>query len=448
MSPFDWGLNFAISHFPALLQAALIPALIKVFLRYVEYYRPIPPRQAFIVVALDLGTKAWLLVTIMLLCIAAMQGERPAVWHLAQKALLTMPKVLMSCVCLLIVAAAFFLVPWMYLFVLFLVWAPFFCAAEIKAKSFRAEEAEDDAHDLYDEDSPRPPARFRYFADKPVWDFGIRRSILFTANRRNLVVTVELALLMLVALTLPVAVVVAFAGFHHSFNWIVVESILSSSVNSIVLGIAAASFLRLLPREAVEELGIDRPAIPQIPAKRALRLHGKLLPFFLIALLGGLATKATVDYIIAINSKPPNLVTTVDKVELTEHQIIINLSLQDDRNLFRWLSPLSLKLQVSPSSSSADESVKPAAAASAAEVDPERSEIKAEDLLEPQRVMPYRTDGSPLPEYNFVPHKGPLRLSVHFENAKKDPKAKGAYTLYYVPLYGKPEPFVKGTFGE
>ncbi|MFN8390772.1 MAG: hypothetical protein U0136_10815 [Bdellovibrionota bacterium] len=456
LAPFDWGVAFALRHVGILFQISLIPALLKIFLRYVEYYRPISPRNAFLIVVLDLGAKTWLLVTIMLLCIISLQGVRVALPALARRALLSMPKVMVSCVCLILIVAAFFLAPWMYIFVLFLLWAPIFTACEIPAKSFRAEEGEDD--DLDDEDIVRPERRIlrhriRYFADKPLWDLGFARSIHFAANRRNFVVTVQLALLFLVALTLPLATVVALAGYYHSFGWVIVESVLSFFVFSLVLAAACSSFLQLLPPEVADELGIVEIAPRSQILRRPIRFHGRILPFFLLALLGGMATKATIDYIIVNNTKPPTLVSRVNAVQINKQQFIITLDLEDKKNLFRWLSPLSFQLQVVPDNVPSKETpaaVKPSPSpgkeTAPAPTDSGDS-AKQLDLLEPDRAMPFTIQGEPLPEESYIPYSKPLRLVLYFANSSHDADLKGKYVLYYVPVIGDPEKFAEGRIG-
>ena len=465
IAPFDYGLSFAMRHAGALLQISVLPALLKIFLRYVEYFRPLTPRDAFLIIVLDMGAKTWLLVTVMLLCIITLQGRRASVFQIGQRALISMPKVIMSCVFLMMIAAAFFLAPWMYIFILFLMWAPIFCATEITAKSFREEDADDEA-DFEDPGSvvasslrQRP---LRYFADRPIWDLGFARSIHFAANRANFIVTLQLALMFLVALTVPLAFVVSIAGYYHSFGWVVLESFLSFFTFAMVLGTAGAAFLRLLPKSAIEEIGIvDEQWTAQVLDK-PLRFHGRIFPFFLLALLGGIATKGTIDYIIVNNTKPPTLVSHLESVNFNPKQVVISLKLEDKKNLFRWLSPLSFQLELIPDLASVPEAAKaapapvPSPAAAAAPAAPEKNDASKADakpekepvLLEPQRAMPYAPDGTALPEETFVPYDKPLRLVLYFENPLKPEQSKGRYILHYVPVIGESEAFISGHFGE
>jgi len=445
-------LGFALKHFGALFQLALIPALIKICIGYLEYYRPLTVRQGFLIALLYLGAKTWLLVTIMLLSIAVLQGAQYHLWTYARRALLTMPKVLISSVALSSLAIAFFLAPWMYLFALFLIWAPLFVAAEIPAKSFRKDDEEED-FDLEDEEV-RTEVRLRrrimrYFADKPIWDLGFARSIQLTTNRRNFITTVQLALLFLVALTFPLATVVAFAGYYHSFVWVIFESIFSSVCYALVMGIACGTFLRLLPKDAFAEIGIMADAVRGQPVRKSFRLHGKLLPFFLIALVGGLATKATLDYVIVNNSRPPSLKSTLEKVEVTKQQFILTFLLEDKTNLFRWLNPQNFELEVLPDQPAPAEKV-PQQADGAATPEPSATgtpERKKHNFLEPQRVLPFTAEGKPLPEDNFTPYDKPLRLVFYYENPLTEEQHSGKYVLYLQPLMGEPEPFQEGRFG-
>ncbi len=453
LAPFDWGLAFALRHTAAIFQISLFPALLKVFLRYVEYFRPLSPRDAFLIIILDLGAKTWLLVTIMLLCIVSMQGIRAGIWSIGRRALLSMPKVVMSCVVLLVIVAAFFLAPWMYIFVLFLLWAPIFCAGEITAKSFREDSDVDEIFD--DEDVVRSEERLkarriRYFADKPIWDFGFSRSIHFAANRRNFIVTVQLALLFLVALTLPLAAIVTLAGYYHGFLWVIVESFFSYFAFGLVLAVACATFLKMLPNEAVDEIGIVNGFPPGQILSRPLKFHGRIFPFFLLALLGGVATKATIDYIIVNNTKPPTLVAHVENIEVTKQQFVVILQLEDRRNLLRWLSPLSFQLQLISDQTAAGPEKKELAANAVpdAEIGNSKPQKKEGQLLEPERAMPYALDGTPLSEENFVPYAKPLRLVLYFSNPLKEAETKGRYVLHYVPVIGESEPFLEGHFGE
>ena len=467
LAPFDWGLGFALKHFGALFQLALVPALIKIAIGYLEFYRPLTVRQGFLIALVYLGAKTWLLVTIMLLSIAVLQGAQYHLWSFARRALLTMPKVLISSVALSSLVIAFFLAPWMYLFALFLIWAPLFVAAEIPAKSFRKDDEEED-FELEDEEI-RSEVRMRrrimrYFSDKPIWDLGFARSIQLTTNRRNFITTIQLALLFLVALTFPLATVVAFAGYYHGFGWVIFESIFSSVCYALVMGIACGTFLRLLPKDAFAELGILAETVRAQPVRKSFRLHGKLFPFFLIALIGGLATKATLDYVIVNNSRPPSLKSTLEKVEVTKQQIILTFQFEDKTNLFRWLNPQSFQLELLPDqpgpvSAAAPQpksAVKPDAAKPEA-VKPDAAkpeaaptgtpEPKAHHLLEPQRVMPFTADGKPLPEDNFTPYDKPLRLVFYYENSLAEEQHSGKYVLYLQPLMGEPQPFHEGRFG-
>jgi len=449
LAPFDWGLGFAFAHWRALIQIALAPALIKVGLRYFEFFRPLSLRQSFLIAAIDVGTKAWLLASIMLLSILVLQGSHYRVSTLLQRALFSMPKVLLSSFVLLMVVGAFFLAPWMYLFVLFVVWAPFFCAAEITAKSFR-EEADDFEYELeegFEEALPRmKPRVVRYFADRPIWDLGFARSIQFAANRRNFIATVQLALLLLLALTLPLATVVAVTGFYHNFGWIIFESFFSYIIHSLVIGIGCATFLRLLPKEIFDEIGVLPESVTNLKLRKPFRLHGRIFPFFFLALLGGLATKATIDYIIVNNSKPPSLISALEKVEKTDYQVIVTLRLEDRASLFRWLNPQSFQLEYLPEGAPGGGEVEKTAANASSDSanSSAKTEVKKVELLEPERVIPYSLDGKLLPEDGFVPSSKPLKLVLYYERQTPEAKSAKRFILHYVPLIGEEERFVEG----
>jgi hypothetical protein len=462
LAPFDWGLAFALRHIGILFQISLFPSLLKVFLRYVEYFQPVTARDVFLINVLDLGAKTWMLVAVMLLCIVSLQGERVNFWSLCRRALLNMPKVAMSAIFLLIIGVTFFLAPWMYIFVLFLLWAPIFCAGEITARSYRSEEEEEDYDD---EDLVRPEDRFkpryvRYFADKPIWDLGLTRSMHFAASRRNFVVTVQLAMLFLISMTLPLTIVVTVAGYYHSFDWVIVESFFSFFLFALSLAITGATFLKLLPHDAAEEIGISASPPREQIVRRPLHLHGRIFPFFLLALLGGLGIKATLDYIIANTIKPPTLISSLEQIQRTDQQLIFTLHLEDKQNLFRWLGPVSFQLEVTPDEPASDETAAKQAPAEkkAAEGDkdkdktdaaaaekPKKKELK---LIEPERSMPFTPEGAPLSEYSFVPYDKPLRLVLYFENPLKKDQRSGSYILYYVPNIGEPQPFINGRFGD
>ena len=133
----DWGLVFAFSHKRLLFLLALFPALITMIGEYVLYVSPLAPKQVFLVIVLLMAANAWLIQAVVIACVQIARGDEAHFFDLFTQGLRHLPKVFFSYVCLNLIVfsmaadgSALLILPILPL-LMFFVWAPVFCAAEV-----------------------------------------------------------------------------------------------------------------------------------------------------------------------------------------------------------------------------------------------------------------------------------------------------------------------------
>ncbi len=455
---FDAGLAFAWAHRKRLCQGGFIAGILEIFLTYSQYFVRLSSQQTFLVIIATVGATAWLISYAGIYCLSEFRGIRVSPALLLLRALHSMPKIFISYFLFLLCAFVLLSFPPLLLFAPFLIWAPAFCAAELFALPLK--EADEPHEEMFeDEVVYRKVIRFRFFQGRPIWDPGLARSIAFAGQ--NLSLTLQFSLLGWAAAVIPAGLMILIAGYYPSFSSLMIESLITSFLQVLLFAASFVSFLLLLPQEARAEIGLPAADeimknIPRTEVPDMLKFRHKKYPFFVVAILVVISTQLTWQWMKHRHTMPESVKVSVEGSQLTKDRFIVTLQLIDDGQLFRWLDPARLRLElldkdgkpvVIPSPGSAALGSGASASAPVSAVSGETTEKPADSkpkLIEPERVMPFGVDGTALEEANFTPYARPLRLVLYFAPPAV---ASGKFRLYHGSLFGLGEPVVEGEFG-
>ncbi|MBP9838272.1 MAG: hypothetical protein KBC84_06120 [Proteobacteria bacterium] len=447
--PLDVGVAFAFKHLNQILIFSLPASIVVSFLSYVNLFFPLNYQQSFLLGAINLCVVTWLLVAVMLFSIKKIQGQAMDWKIIAIDAVIVMPKVIISYAFLVLIILSFAALPFLLFFVLFLFWAPFYSAAELAIKKNPVEDEEDDDEqsDLFsdtEEDIPFVKRKLTFFENKPIWDLGFSRSTNFVS--KYYLITIALIMLIWISMILPRAIAVKLGGIYLSYPYVVIEVFLSFALYAIILCIASVSFLMAHPKEAFKEFGIDEKNenFQKLSQTKVARNKSRLLVFFCLLLVGIFATGPVWKFFINQRTAPASLVTTVEKIEVNEKQLILNVILKDDSNLFRWLEPTSFRLEVEDENYVMPEKEKDLSQIEDALLSLQLENTDFNKLIVPDRVMAYslKNEGSSLVlneelgEDNFAPHQGDIKIAVSFPNRLKDKAKKTKFSLYHLSIIG------------
>lgn len=451
-SPFERGVLFVRSRFLACIAIGVVASTVYSLGLYLQHYFPLSAQEQLLVIFLRIGSLAWLIMSSFLLAAEGLAGRPVSVLSVAARALAAMPKVVLSFLCFLVAALFAVNAPPIVVFVMFLLWAPFFCAGEYYSPPIPRREPDDD-ESTFDDDGPGASPRIRpgFFRYRPLWDLGFARSVQFTS--RNFLFTLQYALILWVTAVGPHALVVLFAGYYLGFEAHLVQTMLAGIAETIAAVIGAVGFISVLPQDAVNELKSDEKSAAPLAAAtadgaRADNRNGirENLPFLFLVLIGIGATHYFWSWIQHEVSIPPGVHIEAEKAELLDGRLLLVVRLEDPEFRLRWFMPESFRLDLRP----ADPPAKPAPAKPAettvAETSPTPQGTPAEpELPSPARAMPYALDGSELSEENFTPYAEPLRLKLYFEVGEAA-GTRGTYSLLYVTPFGKKETVLNGEY--
>ena len=477
---FDAGLAFVWNHRRRLLQGGFIAGLIEIALTYSQYFFRLTQQQVFLVLICGVGATAWMMTYAGLFCLNVFKKTETTPPRLALKALQSMPKVVLSYIVLVAIAMALFSFPPLLIFAIFGIWAPAFCVAELFALPLK--EVEESPDDAFDEDVMfRKVIRFRFFQGRPLWDLGFARSIAFVGQ--NFGLSLQFSLFAWAVAVIPAGVMLSLAGYYPSFSSLMLEILGANLLQVMLLGVGMVSFLLLLPQDARAELGlpnaedlmagISRTSVPEV-----LKIQNKKYPLLVVICLGMFSTMMTWTWVQHQHTMPTSVQVSLEGAQVTKDRMIITLQLADNEQLFRWLDTNSLRLEIkepsaekvaavpavpageksslvptegaaepaSPVTPTLGEAVISQAVKSASDTPASPADAtkpKEPKLIEPERVMPFGVDGTPLDEQNFTPYSRPLRLVLYFARPKE---TSGKFALYHSSMFGLGTPILEGEF--
>ncbi len=448
----SWGFTFALSHFRLLFLLMLLPLAVDAAATYLQFAFPLAKGDIFLLLVVSLLINAWLLQAVLAFCIEYMQGKNPDVLTLLGNGWLQLPKVFFSYVALAVSVLLLASSPFLLIFALFFVWAPFFCSGELYAIALPPGKAGDEeiSDEVWMDHEPevKTLTRKRFFSEMAVWNLGLLRSL--DLSRYHLVATIQVVTALWFSHMVPIAVVEFFVDSKNNFLLLLIMLSFSSAVQVVVLAAAAGIFLMLLPREGRQELGISDYVEPSNISPNnyflaCFRLRNIVFSLMLIACC--LSTLFLFD-----KSREEALFPASVKVELLSAQpsqgrLAIKLRLVDLESHFRWLDLDAFRLSLSPATAQSlkDKNLPDQAVNSS--VTSKAEENKAA-LLKFDRIIVQREDNTPLERDAFVPHYGPLVIWFYITFPGGENTEQGNFSLMYDAAGAdKPTLVYQGVYG-
>ena len=127
----DWGLGCANRYKKTLLFYSLIPATIEATVAYVSYSRTLNAQQLFLAFVFTALATSWLVTSAAMLAFQYARDKELLPQQVALRALSNMPKVLLSYLGLLAILLISFYIQPLLLILVFMIWSPMFCIAEV-----------------------------------------------------------------------------------------------------------------------------------------------------------------------------------------------------------------------------------------------------------------------------------------------------------------------------
>lgn len=409
--PLDWGFRLALRNIPAIIILAIISAAIKISLVIIDDVYHFSDRESLLLAMLSLGIAAWSLLSGFLLLASQLKHSEQSLKTCAIKALGSLPKILLSCVAIGVISGGLIQFIWPSFLLVFLIWAPLFCAAELLVKEEKPKPKKliEDEQDLDLELEEHAPPSF--FKRMPVWNLGLSRSIALMSNRRAFVLGLQIILFSMALIFSGPALIMLFLGDPYSFKFNCLEAISSCLSLSFANFVYCGTFFYLLPKEARKEIELNLDTEEKAPR---LRIQGKPFALLLAIILTFASLKISKDWFVKMESMPLDASVKLSQTELNPQQIIIRVELRDETNRLSWLKSDSFKLETFEGTSP-----------------PEK--IETETLLPTVYRSFHDSNDKELSEEEAIPSKTPITLSLHFENRLREKQDKSGFALVYSP---------------
>ncbi len=430
-NPLIAGLNFAWLHRRALLLFGLLPLILELLITEDQFKNALPDKVIlFVHLPINGLASAWQLAAVTMYAIQQGQGRAESLVTTGIHALHNLPKILISYVILIMLTLLGVVLAPLMCFVVFFIWAPFFCVGELFMPDQVVSRDEDD----YGwDDEPAEPDQQRVFAQRGILELGFGRSIALAS--RNLAPTLQVASLFWFVATVPGALVALFFGPKISLACQLLQVSLTSLAMMFAMGAVSAIFLDLLGKEARLELKLplETPAAPAGfgPHRRPLRFDRMFLVMMVLVFVAAIATwfQHRVDELQRVIPADTAIETGGAVVE--GQRIAVTLKISDPVTELRWLDPNQFVLSVGGPADENDlrsgiglELMRGLGA-------PAGEGGKKEDLPKKQlaplsRAYPFNSDGEPIENSKFAPYPKPLKLVLYFNIPDIAPPARPA----------------------
>ena len=418
--PLDLGLTFAVSRRLRLFYLSLIPAIVELVASFFHYSFALQRQHVFLVIVFAVAADAWLLLAVTYQALTFLRRDRLTFSELSLAALSNLPKTFFSYIGLVAVLFLSAVVYPLLVLVVFLIWAPAFCAGESFVAPKEEEEEEEDT-DLDDEErfflrrekqeeaARRGPS---YFTNKSFLELGFGRSLQFSL--KNLSVTAYTMLLIWLANILPVALV-GLLPSAWGFPVTAFRIIAASWTHTMAAAAAAFAFLLLLPKEGKAELQLPREA-PELKAPSVLRVQGRRA-VVTVLLAAALASTYLVFQRARLEQQWPVQARAAVESTAREGELLkVTVRVTDEEEKFRWLDPN--EIRVAPVPGGETTPTKPL----------------HERAIAPAEISAYGDDDKLIEEENFVPRSGPLKLILRYKGEELARTNK--FILCYIPYAG------------
>ncbi len=414
----DQGIYFSRVHKWSLLRLLLPPLILELFGHCMAHFIGRDPKQQFIVLVIVYMAKAWLLTAITLFVVKVVRGDEIGLSSILSKAAICLPKVFMSYLMLLFVVLLTVEVPPGLFMLFFLVWAPVFPALE---QCLLADESLDSKSDdsIWDEEEgPEAsvmgdPATIplTWFKSKSILDLGLSRSAqLAMKHWRD---AVFFMLFMWFAWIVPEAILQALGDVSENIGLILIKQTFVSVF--LLFGITASivGLLQLLPKEALEELGLVRP----FDEARLFKGRGgssrsfsksRLGFFFALAMSLG-STVYLLEVTAAARRVPPGALANQVFSGFENEKFLLEFNLEDSKKKFRWLNPALFKLALVKSEGDLESN---------------------KEYLIAQSSKVTNESGKKLFSGTGYSSESPLNIKLYYSRPK-GVEEKGFYALYY-----------------
>ena len=357
IGPIDWGIAFAWAYRRQILMLCAVPLLAELMASYFLFYDRLARKHLLLIFIGTTATNVWFLISIVLLAIAV-TAERPVVLsQFASQAIKHLPKPFLSyfaAVAVVLMGASALILPGL-IFLGFMLWAPAFCIGEIAVGD---EPASPGGRSAKEEGKEVERGAFK---NRSILDLGLVRSIRLAG--KNYVYSVQLVLLMLCGALLP-GMLIEFSFPESLEFWVqVLKASASSAVTALVVGVWAGSFLTLLPAEAKRELGIVSYKDPRdfYTGKSLPRYEGRLPLQGMLLVISIAASWFFMQTLTARVEMPDSVRLKLSGVSQRDGEVIVDLTLTDDENNFRWFAPdaFHATLPVDPNAQQSPEKERP-----------------------------------------------------------------------------------------
>ncbi len=469
LAPIDWGLTFAWSHKRLLLTLAALPIFIELVTAYMVFSTPLPQNQFFLVKVCSEGANAWLITVVAMACFERIKGMPIRTVDILRRAFRNLPKVFFSYVLFIsLVSISLLLLPILF-FVLFFVWAPYFCVGEFYSR-VQDKKKDDEYEEPYDPeyDEPRPVVQSS-FTNKSIWELGFTRSLQF--SQKNLSATFQMNVLFWFGMFVPPAVVDLMSTGHTGFFILTVKIVLSSVVGIFILAAAVSAFSLMLSSTAKEEIGITGyPTLGQMGVTRKpFRIQDRYSLFGILVAMSLIGTFSVLNQLKNEQLMPETAQVEFEKFERTTNTGQVTIRITDTEDNFRWLVPSLIHLELGqeqaattalstspsmevstvagPSIGGAEHSLNKSSGNRESQVAAKKKDtVSTPSLIAPTRYAVLGSDGVELPRERFAPYYEPLKVVLYYNLPDELPE-QGGFSLKYVIPYSEHKTIVRGSYG-
>lgn len=420
-NPLAAGLRLAWTHKRALLLLGAVPLILELLITEDEFKNALADRVVYFIHTPLLGlAHAWRLTAIAIYVLQQAQGRTQSLAAIGINALQNLPKILISFTLLFILSGVGTVLPPLMCFVVFFIWAPFFCIGELFVPDSVNARQDDDDYGGWDDD-PAEPEPLRVFARRGVFELGFGRSIALAS--RNLAPTLQIAALFWFLSAVPQALVFLYFGAQISLAGLMLESLVGAIAAVFAAGTASAVFIELLGKEARLELGLplenQAPAAGFGPFRRPLRFDKMFMAMMALVISAAAATWYQGHIIELRRSIPADAVIEPGSSVVEGERIAVSLRLTDPRNELRWLDPNRFVLSVGGPADEKEmrsgiglELLRGLGAPPPDQAQGDRPPAK--DLAPLSRAYPFDAEGQPIEESKFSPYGKPLKMVLYF----------------------------------
>lgn len=426
-SALNWGLLFSFAQLKELLIFAAFPCLVKLLAAYLLYFEHFALKERlFVTYVVTAFADCWLLVVVLLFLISRNRGEYVSRIELASRALINLPKPLLSYVLtsVLVLAGLPLIFPGLMLFALF-AWAPAFCIGELFG-AHRSDEVLSNDEEFFSLDGADEKERQRsFFSYKEIWELGFQRSLF--AARGQLQSAFYLFLLILASVVLPLTASDLLMPRDAEFFNLSLRIFFSSFLNAIVTGVWAGSFLVILPQRAREELGVSSLAdygsmLPERLRKNLSLERNFKVQLMLLVIIGG---ASWYDYrqLREESRFSTSAQLTLLSSESKNGELHLVVQLQDPKRKLIWLQPQRFELLLKLSSFGAEQT------------------NVSQERLKLSRFNAFDENGVFLAADSYLAMRQTIRLMLSFPLPLLEAGKSYQYSLIYRPDIG-PQPML------